>query len=264
MTLISTLIDTLNDLAPRSLAEDWDNTGLLLGDPRRDASKILTCLTLTPDVADEAMAGNYDLIVSHHPILFRPIQQLTTTETQGDMLLQLIQSRIAVYSPHTSYDNSKQGINQQLAEALGLRVLRPLRVRDDVSESVAGSGRMGTLSAPKSLKELADQAKTLFRITTIGLVGDPDMQISRVGIACGSAAEFLSDAAKLGCDAFITGEARFHDYLKARDLGIAMLLPGHYASERGGVEQLARLIHSHHPECVVDASQIESDPLQYR
>lgn len=264
MTLISKLIDTLDDLAPRSLAEDWDNTGLLLGDANRDATKILTCLTLTPDVATEAIKGNYDLIVSHHPILFRPIQQLTTDDIQGDMLLRLIQSNIAVYSPHTSYDNSRQGINQQLAEALELRDLRPLRVREDASERVSGSGRMGTLKGPKTLEALADSAKTLFHITTIGLVGDPGREISRVGIACGSAAEFLPDAAKLGCDAFVTGEARFHDCLKARDLGIAMLLLGHYASERGGVERLAGLIAERHPECLANPSQIETDPLQYR
>jgi len=264
MTRISELIVSLTKIAPLDLSEEWDNTGLLLGDANREASKILTCLTLTPDVADEAIGGDYHLIVSHHPILFRPVQQLTTDEPQGAMILKLAMSRIAVYSPHTSYDNSSVGINRQLAEAFGLIDIKPLRTHESSLEPGIGAGRMGSLPEPGKLAEIVEAAKSLFGIDVVGTVGDPDRVVAKVGIACGSAAEFLSDAVKLGCDLFVTGEARFHDCLKARELGIGLLLLGHYASERGGVEQLARLIAQRHPECVVHASQVESDPLQYR
>ncbi|MCA9092402.1 MAG: Nif3-like dinuclear metal center hexameric protein [Planctomycetaceae bacterium] len=264
MTRISELIVSLTKIAPPDLSEEWDNTGLLLGDANRAATKILTCLTLTPDVADEAIKGDYDLIVSHHPILFRPVQQITADDAQGAMILKLAMSQIAVYSPHTSYDNSSVGINRQLAEAFGLIDIKPLRGHDNSLEAGVGAGRMGSLHIARKFAEIVDATKSLFGIDVVGTVGDPDRVVSKIGIACGSAAEFLSDAMKLGCDLFVTGEARFHDCLKARELGIGMLLLGHYASERGGVEQLARLIAERHPECEVHASQVESDPLQYR
>lgn len=264
MQRISKLVSSLVDIAPPELSEEWDNTGFLLGDADRVTEKILTCLTLTSGVADEAIAGDFGLIVSHHPILFRPVRQITTADPQGEILLKLIRAEIAVYSPHTSYDNSTLGINRQLAEAFMLGDIRPLRVRDCERETEIGSGRVGRLEQATPLAEIADMAKTRFGISTVGLVGDPGRMVEKVGIACGSAAEFLPDAARLGCHLFITGEARFHDCLKARELGIGMLLLGHYASERGGVEQLSRLIAERHPECQVEASQVESDPLQYR
>ena len=127
--LLSQIISALEQLAPPTLPEDWDNTGLLLGDPAQSVDRVLTCLTLTGDVADEAVAAQSQLIVTHHPLLFKPVQKLTTATPEGRTILKLLQHGIAVYSPHTSWDNAPQGINQQLAELLGLTNIRPLRPR---------------------------------------------------------------------------------------------------------------------------------------
>ena len=124
MTTIQDISKFLDEFAPLALAEEWDNVGLLLGDPAARADRIITCLTLTEDVADEAISAGANLIVSHHPILFRKIQRITTHNVEGRVLLKLAAAGVAVYSPHTSYDSASGGINRQLAESLGLPTSR--------------------------------------------------------------------------------------------------------------------------------------------
>jgi dinuclear metal center YbgI/SA1388 family protein len=124
---VADIINCLERFAPLALAEEWDNVGLLTGDRQRDVRGVLTCLTLTQDVAREAIERHADLVISHHPILFRAVKRLTSDTAEGQMLLDLIAAGIAVYSPHTAYDSASAGINQQLAERLGLSQIEPLR-----------------------------------------------------------------------------------------------------------------------------------------
>src|SRR6266849_2234484 len=121
---ISTFLD---DFAPPSLAADWDNVGLLLGDPAAPVERIMTCLTVTDAVTAEAVAEKTHLLVSHHPILFRPIKRLITAEAEGNRLLTLARCGVAVYSPHSALDNCRGGINDILARRLGLSEVVPLR-----------------------------------------------------------------------------------------------------------------------------------------
>lgn len=270
----------LKQFAPLELAEDWDNVGLLIGNEADSVSTILTCLTLTPDVAAEAIKLQSQLIVTHHPLLFRPVQRLTAQDSQGAMLLELLANRIAVYSPHTSYDSAQAGINQQLAESLGLMNIAPLRPRgeesrpqaephvpvavsDAVPGPVLGAGRYGDLPEPITLADLNLRIKSALGVARLQFVGETSAKVSRVGVACGSAAEFLRDAQKLGCQALLTGEARFHDCLDARTRGMALILPGHYATERPAMERMADLLGGQFPDLSAQASRTESDPLQW-
>ena len=241
----------LREFAPPFLSESWDNTGLLIGSESRDVSRIVTCLTLTPDVAAEAVEGEAQLIVTHHPVLFRAVQQITDGNPEGRMLLQLIEAGIAVYSPHTSYDSARSGINQQLAESLGLQSIQPIRQLEsgdaDSGEGDPavglGSGRFGDLAEPTTLADFVEATKRALGVENTQFVGDPSHNVQRVGTACGAAAEFLRDAAKAGCDVLLTGEARFHACLEARTLDIGLILPGHYATERPALRlTLLRLI----------------------
>lgn len=261
---VSDIVNFLEGFAPPELAEDWDNTGLLVGADGDEVSSIMTCLTLTPDVAAEAIAKQASLIVTHHPILFRGVQQVTSRSSEGQMLLELIRAGIAVYSPHTSYDSALAGINQQLAESLGLTDIKPLRpLAEPGAEQSIGSGRYGNLPEAMSLGSLIDRVKPIVGVGQSWFVGDLSRKVGRVGIACGSAAEFLRDAAVLECDVLLTGEARFHACLEARSLNIALILPGHYATERPAMENLATRLQCEFPALTVWASGAESDPLNW-
>jgi len=268
---LADILRFLEEFAPLRLAEDWDNVGLLLGRHNADVQKVLTCLTLTADVAAEAVSTGVDLIVTHHPILFRPIQRLTDATAEGTMLLELIENHVAVYSPHTAFDSAFEGINARWSAQLGLEEcvpLRPLMTSNsstpvESSQPGLGAGRAGRLKCPCSLGELVERLQQLTGQSQIGFVGHKNQRIQHVGIACGAAAEMMKEADQLGCDVLITGEARFHACLEARSRKIGLILLGHFASERFACEQLADVLGQQFPGLQVQASQAECDPVQW-
>ncbi len=255
----------LQKFAPLELAASWDNVGLLLGDESASVSRLMTCLTLTSDVAQEAIEKKADLIVSHHPVLFKPVQKLVMSSPPGNILLPLLRAGIGVYSPHTAFDSAQLGINQMLADRLGLSAIQPLRVSQQCDDPHLGEGRQGILKTPQRLSEVLERVKTSLGPKQLPLqyTGSLEKLISRVAIACGAAGEFLDDAISAGCDLFITGETRFHTVLEARERGIALILAGHYATERHGVEALSDILQKEFPKLTCWASESESDPVQW-
>ncbi len=262
MLLIQDVVDYLNEFAPLSLAADWDNVGLLVGDSKLAAARIMTCLTITPTTMEEAIDEQASLIITHHPLPFRPLKQITTLSTTGKLLWNLIAEGVAIHSPHTAFDSALRGINQLWAEELNLQSVKPLEAPLGAPEGT-GIGRFGQLPKPPSLQELAKQVANMFELPGVQVVGEPDRIVNRVAIACGSGASILSLAARQGCDLFVTGEASFHSCLEAEALGISMILTGHYASERFGVEELAKSLQQQFPEATIWASRSERDPLTW-
>ena len=259
MTSIKDICDVLDELAPTRLAEDWDNVGLLVGDADASAERLMTCLTVTPESADEAIERRVDLIVSHHPLPFRPLKRLTTDQTSSRLLWNLIRSGISIYSPHTGFDSAGDGINQMLAEKIELTKIEPIEPMVDDPDSL-GAGRMGNLEN-QTVGSLVTKLKTGLGLQRIQIVGTPDQHVTRAAIACGSGGSFLAKSLRAGCDAFLTGEATFHTCLEAKARGVALILVGHYASERFAVESLAEKLGQAFSDCEVWASQKESDPL---
>ena len=262
---IADVVSYLEALIPPDLAEEWDNVGLLLGDRRQQLERVMTCLSLTSDVAQEAVERGAQLIVSHHPIMFRPVNRLNNDTREGRMLLQLIAAGVAVYSPHTGYDSAREGINQQLAEMFELREIDVLRPKSSSAEEtqITGSGRQGRLEHSVPLTDFLAMTKERLSIENVQFVGEETLLVERIGIACGSAAEFLSDAHHHHCQLLLTGEARFHACLEARSLGMALVLPGHFATERPAMERLAEMLAETFPTLTIWASDVESDPVRW-
>ena len=261
MLTIQHICDFLAEFAPPALAEDWDNVGLLVGDPNRPARRVMTCLTVTPESTEEAIQDGADLIVSHHPFPFRPLKQITARTTVGRLLLQLISAGIAVQSPHTAFDSAAAGINQRLADGLGLKEILPLLPA--IQHPGAGTGRRGVLAQPTTLVDLAARVQSLLRVPSLQFVGERSRTVQSVAIACGSAGQMLAAAHEAECDVFVTGETNFHTCLEAHAIGVALLLPGHFASERFAVEQLAGVLATQFPAAQVWASRSEKDPLEW-
>lgn len=256
---IDSIAQFLESLAPRRLAESWDNVGLLVGDRARIARRVMTCLTVTPDSASEAIERQCDLIVTHHPLPFKPLPRVTTDDTPGRLVWQLCQASISIFSAHTAYDSATRGINQLLAEGLGLSDIRPLVASPD--DPTIGSGRLGKCSPATTLGTLAQQVRRFLRVPGLLQVGSPELPVRSIAIGCGSAGVFVGPARRAGCDALLLGEANFHTCLEAEALGLGLLLPGHYASERLGVERLADDLRLAFPQLEVWASERERDPL---
>ena len=249
----------LQQFAPAALAEEWDNVGLLIGDPARPVERLMTCLTITPVTVAEAIQARADLVVSHHPFPFRAVRRVTAETSAGRMLLDLVAARIAVYSPHTALDSAPRGINQQLAAALKLRGATPLLTAD----SGRATGRWGWLEVPIALADLAQRVRRFLAIPALQIVGSPERPVRTVAVACGAAGELLERAIQLGCDAMVVGELRFHACLEAEAAAVGLVLPGHYASERFALEQLAAVLSQQFPQIEVWASRQERDPLAW-
>ncbi len=259
MATVHSIAAFLERLAPLRLAEEWDNVGLLVGRRRQNVAKAMTCLTVTPATAAEAIAEGAQLIVTHHPLPFQPVARLTDDTTVGRLLLDLIAASVGVYSAHTAFDSAQLGVNQRLAVGLGLRGIAPLVLRPPGE----GAGRWGWLAEPESLAELAERLKRFLAIERLQLVGEPGQSVRTVAVVCGAAGEFLDAARHNGCDAMVIGEARFHTCLEAESARMGLLLPGHYASERFAMDCLAAVLAEQFPEMTVWASRRERDPLRW-
>lgn len=251
----------LDEFAPLRLAAEWDNVGLLLGDRTRPAARIMTSLTITVESAAEAVRERAELIVTHHPFPFHAAKQWTTDTPEGRLLLTLVEAKIAVLSPHTAFDSAARGINQTLAEKMGFTRITPL-IPDGLDAQI-GAGRRGELPSELTLAEFAERVCAALGIGTLQLSGSPTSKVRRVAIACGAAGELLTAAIEAECDCFLTGEARFHTALAAQAAGIALVLTGHYASERFAVEELANVLSQAFPDAKVWPSRDESDPLLF-
>lgn len=261
MTTVGDVVACMEQFAPLTLAEQWDNVGLLVGDRSWPVNRLVTCLTITPAVVAEAVESGANLIVTHHPLPFRALKKITSDSTAGRLLLNLILGKIAVYSPHTAFDSARAGINQYLAIGLGLQDITPIVPAADVDAEV-GSGRFGSLGEEVPLEEMANRLKNFLGIQSVRVVGSKGQLITRVAIACGSGGTFLDAAGRLGCDCLITGETSFHTCLEAESRGVGLILPGHFASERFALLTLADYLADLLADVEVWASRSERDPLR--
>jgi dinuclear metal center YbgI/SA1388 family protein len=261
MPTLAQTIDLLEQFAPLALAEEWDNVGLLVGDRERNVERLMTCLTLTSATVAEAAREHADLVVVHHPLPFRPVNRITSETTVGRLLLQLIEARVAVYSPHTAFDSAREGINQRLAEGLQLVDIGPLTPSAALDDPVVGTGRIGRARQPMSLGNVAEQLKSFLKIREVRAVGSTESPIEHVAIGCGSGGTFLETARQQDADCLVTGEATFHTCLEAEATGTCLLLVGHFASERFALDLLADYLEQNLPGVHVWASRDERDPI---
>ena len=261
MTTVGEIGQFINEFAPVELAEEWDNVGLLVGDSNGEVENVMTCLTITPESAAEAIAKKADVIVAHHPLPFRAMKRLTTANTASRLLLDLIKADVAIISPHTGFDSAAKGINSQLAEKFQLTDVCPLVASESLGQEV-GAARTGSPSKEATLQLLIDQAKSAFGLTQIRFVGSRNQPVTKVALCCGSGGTFLDKAIAADCDALITGETTFHTCLEAKANGVALILLGHHNSERFAVESLAKVIGEEFSGLNVWASEDETDPVR--
>jgi dinuclear metal center YbgI/SA1388 family protein len=211
---------------------------------------------------DEAIAAGVQMLISHHPLPFKPVSRIVSDDESGRVLLALASHQIALYCPHTSWDSSRYGINAQLAGRLSLDAVRPLQWLPGTEDMTVGTGRAGTLSAPQSLIEFAESIRRELPNTRLRVVGRDSAMVSNVGVACGSAGSMLGLAAKANCDTFVTGEATYHQCLDARSKNLTMFLIGHFASERFAMESMAGLLAKRFSTIESFSSACESDPVR--
>lgn len=259
-TSIDTVIDVLDQLAPLSLAETWDNVGLLAGDRTDPVGRIMTCLTLSQTTLQEAIDTNTQLVVVHHPIPFKPISRITGDSVTGKLMLGAIRASVAIYSMHTAWDNAHLGINRQWACSLGLEEQTPLILSSvpALKEMSLGTGICGRLSPARTVADIQAAIASFLPACSLRSTHPLHQPVSKLGIVCGSGGSMVAMAAQQGCDGFLTGEATYHQCLESEALGVAMILTGHHASEFFGMQSLATILSDLLPDVVCFASTRET------
>lgn len=262
MVTVNDIVAAIEGQAPRSLQESWDNTGLQVGHRDARITGVLTCLDVTPARIDEAAGCGANMIVSHHPLIFKGLKTLTGDSQVQRTVEEAIRKGIAVYSSHTALDNASGGVSALMAQRLGARVLGPL-VSTSV-DSTTGTGVVAELAHAVTAAEFVAMAKAAFH-AEVARCSDPGScpgDIRRVALCGGAGGSFIADAVAAGADAYVTGDVRYHDFI---DYALEILIVdcGHFETEELTKEFFSRVIKAAYPDITVTISQLENNPVSY-
>lgn len=263
---IQDIVSTIEGRAPLRLQESWDISGWQATpvDPSSPCSGVMLCLDVTPAVVAEASAAGCNLIVSHHPLLFKAVRSLTGATPAERAIMSAIARGIDIYSSHTALDNAPFiGVSYHLGEQLGLIDMRPLA--PNPSEPMAGTGIVGRVSgSPLSRDGLIAMVKDTYAAPRVRVTQGPTptAPITTVALCSGSGGEFIPDAIAAGAQAYITSDVRYHDFLDhGRD--ILIIDTGHFESEICTKSILSQIISQKFPNFAVRMATSEHNPVVY-
>ena len=258
---IKEVLSALERFAPLPLQESWDNAGLQVGLTETEVSGALLCLDVNERIVDEAIRKGCNLIVSHHPLLFRGLKTISDLTDVQRTVMKAIENRLCVISMHTNMDNAKGGVNFRIALKLGLNDVQffASKLVDGIE---AGSGVVGKLAEPMAADDFILKVKKTFGVECAMCNELLRRPVSKVAI-CGGAGDFLLDEAlKTGADAFITGEMHYHQYF-GYEQQIQICVIGHYQSEQFTSEVFQEIIQEACPGVKTCIAETCTNPILY-
>jgi dinuclear metal center YbgI/SA1388 family protein len=233
---VAELYKALDTAIPRALSCEWDNDGLMCcPDPERNVSRVLIALDITEEVVEDAIAGGFDVILSHNPIIFKGLKAVDPSNAVARKTIKLIRNGITAMSFHTRLDALKGGVNDVLAARLGL---------EDVTDFGADAvpiGRIGTLEYPMPLDAFAEQVKLALHVPAVS-VADAHRPVYRVAVLGGSGADDVAAAMAAGADTYVSGNLKYNQMVDAPDEGINLIEAGHFYTEQPICYHLADMI----------------------
>jgi len=258
---IKEVLSALEQFAPLPIQESWDNAGLQVGLTEAEVSGALLCLDVTEKVIDEAVSKGCNLVVSHHPLLFRGLKTISDLTDVQRTVRKAIQHDVCVISMHTNMDNARGGVNFKIAEKLGLKSVE-FFVPRKVGDIECGSGVVGELDRPLVSCDFVQLVKKSFDVECALCNELLHRPIRRVAI-CGGAGDFLLDqAVAIGADAFITGEMHYHQYF-GYEQRIQICVIGHYESEQFTTEVFKDIIRNNCPDVRTEIAETCTNPILY-
>jgi dinuclear metal center YbgI/SA1388 family protein len=242
---LAEIIHALERAYPPELAESWDAVGLVCGDPAGEVTNVLVCVDPIESTVDEAIAGEAQLIIAHHPLLLRGVHGVPADTPKGGLVHRMIRAGCALYCAHTNADAANPGVSDALAHAIGLAVTGPLNPNDD---GRTGIGRLGELPEPEPFARFVDRVATALPATEGGVrgAGDPERPIRTVAVSGGAGDSYLAAATAKGVDAYVTADLRHHPASEhlAAPAAPALVDVAHWASEWPWCEQAAGILRS--------------------
>lgn len=230
---LNDILIKFNEFAPFSSKEEWDNVGLMVGDKEKDVKKALVCLDVTTCNVKYAKDNNCDCIITHHPFIMNGIKNIDYKDEKSKMIVDLIKNDIAVCSFHTNFDSAVGGINDVLCEKIGLE-------NYEVKEPQIY--RKGNFSKEITFIELIEKVKKVLNVEKVICSGDLNKKIKTVGVCSGSGASLIDEA--YPCDAFLTGEAKYHEFQNSLYDKVNIICAGHFETENIALYKLEEILNS--------------------
>ncbi|MDR0886836.1 MAG: Nif3-like dinuclear metal center hexameric protein [Clostridiales Family XIII bacterium] len=257
-------IQSIERVAPKAQAESWDNIGWQIDLGKSEISKVYIALEITNKVIEDAKKRGADVILTHHPMLFNPVRTIDSRSVIGKYIFSLISAGISVYSAHTNYDSAFGGMNDVLADMLGLNKIRKIEI--DPSKKIEHGenpvGRMGEFETPITLEDACTLVKTALGIDAVKIVGEKNAMVRKVALCAGSGSDSIPAAILRKCSLFITGDVKHHQAQAAKESGLNIIDAGHYATENHFVTQLSeKLKDAHGDSLTVIQSTVNADPF---
>jgi len=231
------LLDILEEIAPFDLTESWDNTGLLVGSPQRPVQGVLLGLDPTQTLIDQALAVGADVIITHHPVIFHPLQRLETDQPSGAFLAAALRHDVQVIACHTNLDAAPGGVNDTLAKALDLEATSPL-VLSGKEATDSGLGRIGRCRRPLTPEECVTRLRQILGPPYLLEAGPRPERISTIALCGGSGSDLAVLAHRQGADLYLTAEIKHATACWAVDQGLWLIDGGHFATEQPAMAPL--------------------------
>ena len=254
------IIETLETLAPVCLQEPYDNTGIQVGDIEADITGILITVDITEDTLDEALKNGCNMIVAHHPLLFRGLKKVVGSDYVQRVVMKAIRNDIILYAAHTNLDKCAGGVSWRMAEWLGLtdvRVLVP-----DAKDSLVGLGCVGNVAEPMEEREALLYVKKIFKAQCVRHSAFTNRMVKRIAVCGGSGAEFINAAIDAGADLYVTGDIKYHEYFNAENKMVIADI-GHFESEQVTKEIFYAEISKLFPKFAVQMSDSGQNAVYY-
>lgn len=262
MTKIKELTDFLEEIAPLRLQEDYDNSGLITGSPEDTITGVLCTLDTTPEVVQEAIDSGLNVIVSHHPLIFRGLKKISGKDYVTRALVKAVKHDIAIYAIHTNLDKVlDRGVNEKIADRLGLQDLRILDPEKE--DDRTGSGAIGRLSSPLSWPDFLKKIKRDFELEVFRYTETAHVrEVQTVAVCGGSGSFLLQKAMENKADVFITADYKYHQFFEAEDR-ICILDIGHYESEKYTIQLLNEIISKKFINFAAQSTNINTNPVRF-
>ena len=256
MTTVADILKYIESLAPRSMKMDWDNVGLLCGSKSAEVTKVLVALDPFEGVCQEAAQIGAELIVTHHPLIFQAPKAITDETSIGRCIMHLCRHGISAINAHTNLDCAPGGVNDVLAEKLGLENVQIINPKDGV-----GLMRCGDVEE-QPLCDFLSLVKERLGCEGLRYV-DGSKCVRKVAVGGGSCAGGMLEALDAGCDTFVTADIKYNQFWDAHDLGMNLIDAGHFQTENPVVAVLAEKIAAAFPEIQVEISKTHTDCMKY-
>lgn len=254
------IIDILQKQAAETYALEWDNVGLLVGSRKKEVKKIYIALDASDEAVGEAVTQGADLLLTHHPLIFRGIRHVTDDDFIGRRVMALVRADMSYYAMHTNFD--VMGMARLAADKIELKDTVPLEETCMEAGIRQGIGRTGNFTKEVTLRECCMRVKSAFGIEQVKVFGDPEKIIRRAAICPGSGGSNVKNALAVGADVYITGDIDHHTGMDAVACNMAVIDAGHYGVEQIFIKFMAEYIHNNIPEVEV-TMQGRTEPFYY-